>query len=477
MKLKFSCQPFRVIIALSLILFYSGIASAASPTALPDPDRIRYKPLSFEPPRAQRLRLENGLVLYILPDKELPLVKIKVVVRTGSMYDPSGREGVAELTASMMGTGGIAGMSGDAVDETLESIAAAFHASVNRDSGSLSFSVLKKDLDRGFDLFSRILTQPSFEEIKLTLAKDLKLEELRRIVDDPQKLAFREFGRLIHQGSPRGRVTTSASIRSIQRDDLLLCHKLFYHPENVMISISGDIDIPEAKLLIERYLGGWKSSERKPETPPLPRQQDGGIYFLTKDIPQSIAIFGWLAPAKRDAQFYPFEVLDFIVGSGGFRSRIFQEIRTNLGLAYSTGSFYNARGDYGLFGAYAMTKSASTVKVISRIEEILREVGRKPVSPEELEGAKKAILNSFIFSFTSSEKIASQQLMIAYEDLPEDHLLTYRSKIDHVNAADIRETAKRLNPERAILLIVGNDDVYREVASKLGKVTRIEANF
>jgi predicted Zn-dependent peptidase len=477
MKLKFSYNSFRMIISLGLILGSIGIASAASPTALPDPNRIRYKPLSFEPPRAERLRLENGLTLYVLPDKELPLVKIKAVVRTGSMYDPAGREGVAELTATMMRTGGIAGMSGNAVDETLESIAATFHTSVNRDSGILSFSVLKKDLDRGFDLFSRILTQPSFEEMKLTLAKDLKLEELRRIMDDPQKLAFREFGRLMHERSPRGRVTTSASIRSIQRDDLLLCHKLFYHPENVMISISGDIDIPEAKLLIERYLGGWISSERKPEPPPLPRQQNGGIYFLTKDVPQSIAIFGWLAPAKRDAQFYPFEVLDFIVGSGGFRSRIFQEIRTNLGLAYSTGSFYNAKGGYGLFGAYALTKSASTVKVISRIEEILREMGRKPVSPEELDGAKKAILNSFIFSFTSADQIAFQQLMIEYEGLSEDYLLTYRSKIEKVRAADIRDTAIRLGPERAILLILGNEDVYREIASKFGKVSRIEANF
>ena len=107
MKQKFSYNLFRVIISLSFILGSIGIASAASPTALPDPNRIRYKPLSFEPPRTQRLRLENGLVLYILPDKELPLVKIKVVVRTGSMYDPAGREGLAELTATMMKTGGI----------------------------------------------------------------------------------------------------------------------------------------------------------------------------------------------------------------------------------------------------------------------------------------------------------------------------------------------------------------------------------
>ena len=491
MKLNLSCKLLLIILSLSLFfveaglkpvptlasaLISSGVAFAASPAALPDPNRIRYKPLSFEPPHAERLRLENGLVLYILPDRELPLVKIRAVVRTGGMHDPAGREGLAELTATLMKTGGVVGMSGDAVDEALETIAATFDASVNRDSGNFSFSVLKKDLDRGFDLFSRILTQPSFEETKLTLAKDLKLEELRRNGDDPQKLAFREFGRLIHAGSPRGRLATAASIRPIQRDDLLLCHKLFYHPQNVMISISGDIDISEAKLLIERYLGAWSSVEKRPVPPPLPRQQEGGIYFLTKDIPQSVVLFGWLAPAKKDAKFYPFEVLDFIVGSGGFRSRIFQEIRTNLGLAYSTGSFYQTRGDYGFLGAYALTKSESTVKVISRIGDIFREAGRKLVSPEELTGAKKAMLNSFIFSFTSAQQIASQQMMIEYEDLPRDHLLTYRSRIEHVKATDIRETAIPLDPEKAVLLIVGNESVYREVAEKFGKVTRIEAN-
>jgi zinc protease len=474
---KFAYKSFLTAVFLGLILGCLGIVYAASPPAFPDPNRIHYKPLSFQPPWVERVQLDNGLVLYILPNKELPLVQIKVVVRTGSMYDPDGREGLAELTATIMRTGGIAGMSGNAVDETLESIAAVLRASVNRESGIFSFSVLKKDLNRGFDIFSRILMQPSFEEMKLTLAQDLKIEELRRIFDDPQKLAFREFGRLMHEGSPRGRLATLKSIRSIQRDDLLRCHKRFYHPENVMISISGDIEIQEAKTLIERYLGSWTSSEKKPEIPPLPQPQNEGIFFLTKDVPQSIVIFGRPAPAKRDAQFYPFEVLDFIIGSGGFRSRIFQEIRTNMGLAYSTGSFYNAKSDYGLFGAYALTKSESTVKVISLIRGILSEMGKKPVPPDELEGAKKAIINSFIFSFTSSEQIALQQLMIEYEALSEDYLRTYRSKIENVRAADIHDTAIRLNPDMAILLIIGNDEIYQEIAAKFGKVTRIEATF
>jgi predicted Zn-dependent peptidase len=357
-------------------------------------------------------------------------------------------------------------------------MAAIFHVSVNRDSGIFAFSVLKKDLDRGFDLFARTLMQPSFEENKLILGKDLKIEELRRIFDDPQKLAFREFGRLMYEGSPRGRLATSDSIRVIQRDDLVHCHRLFFHPKNIMISITGDIDSKQAKILIDRYLGSWTSPEEIPETPPLPQPREGNIFFLTKDVTQSIVIFGWPAPAKRDAQFYPFEVLDFIVGSGGFRSRIFQEIRTNLGLAYSTGSFYNAKSDYGLFGAYAFTKSESTVQVTTRIRNILRDMGERPVPPKELEGARKAILNSFIFSFTSAEQIAFQKLMIEYEGLSDDFLVAYRSKIGDVKAEDVRDTALQyLAPDRAIILIIGSDQVYRDISANFGKVIRIEATF
>jgi zinc protease len=207
-------RSFRIPIlylAMIWLLVSSGSALAAPPPIIFDPDRISYKSLSFEPPRVERVLLENGLRLYILPDRELPLVRIKAVVRTGAMYDPSGQEGLAELTAATMRTGGAADISGDAVDEALESMAANFNVSIHRDSGIFSFSVLKKDLDRGFELFSRVLIQPSFEENKLLLGKDLKIEELRRIFDDPQKLAFREFGRLMHEGSPRGRLPSGAT--------------------------------------------------------------------------------------------------------------------------------------------------------------------------------------------------------------------------------------------------------------------------
>jgi len=185
-----------------------------------------------------------------------------------------------------------------------------------------------------------------------------------------------------------------------------------------------------------------------------------------------------MAPAKKSARFYPFEVLDFMIGSGGFGSRIFQEIRTNMGLAYSTGSFYNAKSDHGIFGAYALTKSESTVEVASRIEEIIREMREKTVPPKELERARRSITNSFIFSFTSAEKIAFQKLMIEYEGLPDDYLETYSRKIEEVNVNDIQNQAvQRLVPDRAIRLIVGNEEVYKDMVHHYGTVTRMDPTF
>ncbi|MBU1184101.1 MAG: insulinase family protein [Proteobacteria bacterium] len=451
---------------------------AAAPPALTDPDRIRYKPLSFHPPIADRIILKNGLVVYLLENGELPLLKIRVVVRTGSIYDPPGKEGLAELTATMMETGGIAGMTGNSVDETLESMAALLQTSINRDYGTFSLSLLKNDLEKGLDIFSRILMQPVFEQDKLTLAKGLKIEELRRILDDPQKLAFREFGRLMYEDPQWGRVATRESISRLQRDDLIRTHELFYNPENVMIAVSGDIGRKEAEILLNRYFGIWKLSEKKVPTPPLPHPREGEIFFLPKDIPQSIVLFGWFAPSKKDDQFYPFEILDFIVGSGGFRSRIFQEIRTNRGLAYSTGSFYKAGKEHGLFVAYALTKSESTVSVFSLIQSIFREIGEKPVLPEELKMARNAIQNSFIFSFTSADQIAFQQLLLKYNDLPDDYLVSYRNKIDNVTADEIRNVAGLyLAQEKAVVLIIGNDAVYRDISTTFYKIKRIEGKY
>jgi predicted Zn-dependent peptidase len=303
----------------------------------------------------------------------------------------------------------------------------------------------------------------------------MKLEELRRIPDDPQKLAFRNFGRLVHEGSPRGRLATTLSVSRIHREDLVRFHEQRVRPGRIMLSISGDIDNDEAQRFVRRYFGSWQSPALSEAPLPPAKPGEGKLFTLLKEGPQAIVLFGWQAPAKKSSDFFPMEIIDFIVGSGGFRSRIFQEIRTNRGLAYSTGSFFTARSDYGVFGAYALTKSESTLEVISLLRGIMRDVSQKPPTQKELEMTKRSILNSHIFSFTSSNQIVLQQLMTEFEGLQEAYLETYPANIAGVTAAEVKETAGRhLDPDKAIILVVGNSAVCKQISESFKDVERIE---
>ncbi|MCG6537278.1 MAG: insulinase family protein, partial [Syntrophales bacterium LBB04] len=344
----------------------------------------------------------------------------------------------------------------------------------NRDSGSANLSVLKKDLDTGLKILSDILQQPAFEDDKLQLAKALKTEELRRIADDPQKLAFREFNRLMYRNNPRGRLPSISSVEKIKRDDLLQFHRSFFYPENIMMSFTGDITRDEAVNKINEYLGKWRQPGTRKGVIPAPEKQTGLIYFLSKDIPQSIIIHGNIAPAKKDMDAYAFEVLDFILGSGGFRSRIFHEVRSTRGLAYSAGSFYKAKSEYGIFGAYAITGAESTATVLSLIRSIIGDAKSKPFNESELDWAKKSITNSFIFSFITANQIAGQQMMIEYEKLPEDYLTTFRDKIGKVQAVDVKNVADRyLSFDNAVVLVLGNEKIYQSLKSEFGDIHKI----
>lgn len=461
------------------VMLFAGCATASARDSLSasliNPDKLQYPELRFVIPRAERITFDNGMIIYFMENHEVPLVTVSSVIRSGTVYDPVGKEGLAELTASVMRTGGTADMTGTMVDEELEYLAATVHVSMNRESCTASLSVLKKDLDAGFRIFSRIVMAPAFEDDRLKLAKDLKIEELKRIADDPQKLAFREFNRILYRNNARGRLPTPASVKSILREDLVSFHRRFFYPDNMMLAISGDITKDEAMNIIHQYLDNWPSKGERIPNAEAPTKLKGHVYFLSKDVPQAVIIYGHLAPAENNNDYYPFEILDFIVGSGGFKSRIFQEVRNNRGLAYSTGSFYYGRSDYGVFGAYAMTKSESAAASLSLIRSIIAEVKKDGVRDDEFERAKRSIINRFIFSFLSADQISYQQLMSEYDHLPDDYLRKFRERITAVRLDQVNNVAGRyLLGDDAILFVLGEEKIFNELHSLFGDVQRID---
>ena len=475
---------FRTIIIFFLItiIMESNFAQvgelSAAPFNLPDPAKIIYGDLNFDPPQPFRFTLPNGLAVYIIENHELPVVNITLIVKAGSMYDPPGKEGLSDLTAAVMRSGGILKTSPQAVDETLDYYAATIEPAAGLEKTQWSVFALKKEFENVLGIFSKLLREPLFDEGRLKLAKDLKSEEIRRIPDDPQNWAFKEFNRLLYQGNPRGRLPTLTSIRNIQKGDLVECHRNHYAPENMIMALSGDIRREEAEKLIRGALGSWQAQVRTvPVAAPFKSFSPAG-YYLVKETPQSIVVTGQPAPAKGSDAYYAFDVIDFVLGSGGFRSRIFQEVRTNRGLAYSTGSFYRARRDYGVFGAYAMTKSTSAPTTLAVIQDIIRNVKQAGLTPNDIEGAKKAILNSFIFQFTSPHQVVTQQALFAFDNLPDDFLRQYRQRITKLTTAEINKTAGNvLVPEDTMTLILGGEAGYRQIKEKYPDLKRIIVNY
>ncbi len=456
MKLKMTRFYLRsAFFFLMFITILVTFTAAASP--LPDPAKLHYPALQFNLPEAQRIVLENGIILYILEDHELPLVTINALIKTGTMYDPEGKEGVAELTAYMMKTGGTQKLSSTEIDNQFDLLAASPSITASLDSAQIDFSLLNKDIDQGLDLLSQILITPAFEQTKFDLARGLKNEELRRLKDDPQRLAVREFNRLIYRDNPRGKLVSAKSLKNIERDDLIKFHGNFFQPQNIMFAVTGDIFRDEAVSKLKRYFGNWQSRGNSVSLTAPPQNSPAGLFYIEKDIPQSTIITGQLSPGKKDPDFYAFTVLDFIIGSGGFPSRIFSAVRNNEGLAYSAGSFYRARSDHGVFAAYAFTKTESTFKTISLIDSVLRKVRANTITAKEIEWAKKSINNGFIFSFTSPEQIAWQQMKTEYDGLPADYLSTYRNKIENIPLDDLHNIAvKYLDKNNNTTLILGN---------------------
>jgi zinc protease len=422
------------------------------------PDKMYFPPLQFDLPKAERLVMDNGIVIYFLENRELPLINIRALVKTGTIYDPKGKEGVAELTATVMRTGGTKETNSDEVDSNLDFLAALVGISMMRDSCQIDFSILQNNLGEGLELLSQMLIRPAFESKKLDLALELKKEDLRRLKDDSPRLAFREFNRLIYQGDPWGRYSTQTSITNIKREDLVQFHSRFFRPNNIIFAVSGDISKVQLIEKFHFYFGAWKKGETVTPMPMPLQKTTPGVYCLYKDLPQSIIITGQFAPGKTDSvDYFATTLLDFITGSGGFTSKIVGAVRSSEGLAYSAGSYYHARPDFGIFGTYAFTKTASTMKTIGLIHSVLDKVQAGAINEEELDWAKKSINNGFIFSFTTPDQILWQQIHLEYEKLPSNFLVNYRDNIQRVDLSDVKRiAAKHLDKKKNVILILGD---------------------
>jgi len=411
-------------------------------------------------PSYKRFVLDNGMVVYLMEDHELPLVGGTALFHTGNRLEPEKQVGLADLVGMVMRTGGTVQYSGDELNQLLEQRAAMVETGMDTSSGSASFSALTEDLEMVFGLFASVIREPVFAQDKLDLAKTQLRGEIARRNDDPNGIAGREFQKLVYgNNSPYARTVEYATLDTISRGDLVSFYRQYFAPNNMILGIVGDFNSEQMRSLIQAKFGEWKSSGKlpPPQLPSVSQAKTGGIFLVNQpQLSQSYVQLGHLGGQLNSPDYAALTVLNGVLN--GFGGRLFNSVRSRQGLAYSVSGAWSPRYDYpGLFIAGGQTRSVTTVSFIQAVRSEIERLKAEPVTPAELAFAKDSVLNSFVFNFQDPSQTLSRLMRYEYYGYPTDFLFRYQRGVEATTAADVQRVARTyLKPENLVTLVVGN---------------------
>jgi len=467
----------KYLLVLICLLVTSIAPVSAADRQLANPRTMTFPALDFQIPKAERIILKCGMPVYLLRDTELPIISMTAMIRTGSVYEPAAKSGLADMTGSVMRSGGAGGIKPEKLDEELEFMASAVESSIGSDIGTVALTALKKNFSRTLRIFSDVLLRPDFSESRVEIARRQSVESLRRQNDDPKEVAAREIDRAIYAGHPLGATPTFETISSITRQDLIAFHRRYFRVDNMILAVSGDFD---REALLAELNSAFPAVKKRsalalPDVPQPKQQLQGEVLYGRKDVNQSVIRMGHLGLNKDNPDIYAVRLLDYILG-GSFTSRLTVEIRTNQGLAYSVGSRFDiGRRFTGSFIAETETKAGSTAKTIRLMKDIIAGVTKEPVSDAELNSAREYMINSFMFAFTSPASIVTQRARLEYFAYPDGYLEQYRDNISKVTKADVLNAARKyLHPEAFKLVVVGEAAKFDLPLSTFGKVRELD---
>ncbi|MCC7174317.1 MAG: insulinase family protein [Bryobacterales bacterium] len=459
----------RESVALACLVLAASLGAQREPSV----EDLKYPPLKeIKIPEVATFTLSNGMRLYLLENHELPLVSGFALVRTGNLFDPPEKIGLAQITGSVMRTGGTEARTGDELDELLEGMAASVESSVGETSGRVSFSALKENTDQVLAVFKEVLASPQFRQDKLDLIKTQIRGSIARRNDEAGAIAGREFTELVYgKQTPYGWRIENEHLDRIGRDDLVAFYRRYYFPANILLAVSGDIDTAGMRARLEKLFGDWQVSQPPvPKFPEVVRRPSPGVYFAAKpDVTQAFFALGHFGGTLDDSDYAALEVMADILG-GGFRSRLVQRVRTELGYAYDISAYWGADyGHPGLFTVSGSVRSASTTEALEVIRQEIEKMRTAEVADAELRAAKDAVLNSFVFNFDRPARTLTRLVTLDYYGYPRDFLFRYQKAVAAVTKADILRVAKeRLRPEDFTIVAVGNAADFGKPLSALG---------
>jgi zinc protease len=415
--------------------------------------------------KIQKVTSKKGIEAWLVEDHSRPILSLQFAFEGGAAQDPAGKPGVAAFISGMLDEGA-GNLGSEAFQNRLEDLAAKMSVTASHDNITVSFQSLTQNRDASLELLQMALTSPHFdpadaERIREQIIGNLKVEE-----KDPSKAAANEWFKLAFGAHPYGRPAngTLESVAAITPADLHDYVKKIFARDNLKIVAVGDIDAASLGEALDRLFANLpQKSERRP-VPEAAWQTAPKQRIVQMPNPQSVVQFGFQGLKRRDPDFIPAYILNYIVGGGGFSSKLMQEVREKRGLAYSVYTYLYPLDHAGIFAGAVATENKAVGQSLELIKQELERAAREGLTPEELQTAKDYLIGSFALRFDTSAKIATQLLAIQLEHLGIDYIDRRTSEIEAVTTADIKRVAKRLlESKELIVTVAGEPEGIREV--------------
>ncbi len=437
------------------------------PKPKPDPQ--------FKLPRIQRHKLSNGLEVLIVEQHELPVVNMNLVLRSGGAADLQGRAGLASLTAALIDEGTKTRSALD-VSNQLAAIGARLGTGSDYDSSLVNLLTLSKHLDRALEIYADVVTNPSFPESELELQRKSRLASLLQRRDDANAIAGVVYASLLYgRNHPYGHPTVGdeGSVKAITNEDVRRFYQTYYRPNNAALIVAGDVKPATLLPKLERAFSSWKRGEVAAiqiETPPA--RERAGLYIVDRPgAAQSVLMIGQVGQPRSTPDYFPLLVLNTVLG-GQFTSRVNMNLREEKGYTYGARTSFDYRRGAGPFAATAGVHTAVTRESVFEFLKELRGVrGERPVTTEELEFGRQAIIRGFPRTFETSEQIAGRLTDVVLYNLPDDYFNNYIARVRAVTLAEVERVANRyLDPSRMAILVVGDRKVIEPSLRSLADV-------
>lgn len=442
-------------------------------------DEIEYPPLNtFEKPDIDIFELENGITFYLVEDDELPLINLRVLVRTGGVLVPGNKTGLNSIAGTVMRTGGTTSIPGDDVNELLEDRAARMEASIGLSSGSAGMNVLKDDFEELLPVFIDLLQNPAFPDNRIQLAKTQQKTSISRRNDESIPIGLREFQKLLYGSqSVYAKSTEYETIDNITREDLVQFHQKSFVGRNMMIGVIGDFSSSEMKEVLRDTFSEIPAGEPLSlDFPEVDYEFVNSINFVDKrDVNQSFVMMGHIGGMRDNPDYAALQVMNRVL-SDGSSGRLMRIVRSQMGLAYAVFGEYGSGNFFpGMFYAGVMTQSETTAEAINAILEQIRRLQDEAVSERELSDTIDRFLNSLVFQYDSRASVLNERMSLDYAGLDPETFDRLVEEIQQVTIDDIQRVAQQyLKPDALQILVVGNGAEIGDQLEQFGEVNMID---